>query len=157
MNELLRVPMVEETAEVECADGRRFTGRIFIPATSPVHDGPTRTEEWINEPTPFFPFLPDDGGQGVLMNKREVLVLSVTGLAESKTPDEIAESPVRRVKVEAESRRLEGDLVLDMPENHLRVLDYLNRADTFLALREGAVLHLIQKERITRVIEVREE
>ncbi|HET7293735.1 MAG TPA: hypothetical protein VFM88_15025 [Vicinamibacteria bacterium] len=156
MNELLRVPMVEETAEVECADGRRFTGRIFIPATSPVHDGPTRTEEWINEAAAFFPFL-TEGGDAVLLNKREVLVLSVTGPAEARTPDEIAESPVRHVKVEAESRRLEGDLVLDMPEHHLRVLDYLNRAEAFLALREGAVLHLIQKERITRVIEVREE
>jgi hypothetical protein len=59
--------------------------------------------------------------------------------------------------VEAESRRLEGELLLDMPEHRLRVIDYLNRSEPFLALREGGVLHLVQKERITRVLEAREE
>ena len=156
MNEMLRVPTVERSVEVECADGRRFQGRIFIPAASPVHEGPTRTEEWINEAPSFFPFLPHDGQGPFLLNKREVLVLSVEEPPEDG-PEGKAESPVRHVKIEAESRRLEGELVLEMPENHLRVLDYVNRTEPFLALREGAVLHLIQKERITRVTEVREE
>jgi len=155
MNELLRVPTVERHIDVECADGRRFQGRIFIPVASPFHEGPTRIEEWINETPWFFPFLPD-AGDPCLLNKRELLVLTVEDPAEG-TPDEIAESLVRRVKVEAESRRLEGQLLLDMPENHLRVLDYVNRAESFLALRDGATLHLVQKERITRIIEVREE
>lgn len=156
MNEMLRVPTVERSVEVECADGRRFQGRIFIPVASPVHEGPTRPEEWINEAPSFFPFVPDDGQSPFLLNKRELLVLSVEEPPD-EAPEGRPESPVRRVKVEAEARRLEGDLVLDMPENHLRVLDYVNRTDPFLALRDGSVLHLIQKERITRVTEVREE
>jgi hypothetical protein len=155
MNEL-RVPTVERRAEVECADGRRFGGRIFIPVASPVHEGPTRTEEWMNEAAAFFAFLPEDGGGPFLLNKREVLVLSVEE-PPAERPEEIAESPTRRVRVEAESRRLEGELLLDMPEHRLRVIDYLNRSEPFLALREGGVLHLVQKERITRVLEAREE
>ncbi len=153
----LRVPTVVLAVEIECADGRIFAGRIFIPAASPLHDGPTRIEEWMNAAGSFFPFLADESGSPVLMNKREVLVLSATvpdtGLLEE--PD--LDSPVRRVRVEAEKRRLEGNLVIDMPPGHLRVLDYLNRAEPFLLLHEGAVRHLIQKERVTRVIEVREE
>ncbi len=155
MNEL-RVPTVERSVEVECADGRSFRGRIFIPVASPRHQGPTRTEEWMNEAPSFFPFLPDGAEGPVLMNKRELLVLSVQE-SPDEDPDGLAESPMRRVKVEAESRRLEGHLVLEMPGTQLRVLDYLNRTGRFLSLREGAVLHLIQKERITRIIEVREE
>ncbi len=154
MNEL-RVPTVERSVEVECADGRRFGGRIFIPVASPVHEGPTRTEEWMNDGPSFFAFVPE-GGSPFLLNKREVLVLSVEEPPADR-PEEIAESPTRRVRVEAESRRLEGRLLLDMPEHRLRVLDYLNRGEPFLALREDSILHLIQKERITRVIEVREE
>lgn len=149
--------MVVLQAEVECADGRKFVGRIFIPAASPKHSGPTRSEEWMNEGSWFFPFLPDNAEAPVLLNKREVLVLTVPAAASFGEIPEGADNPVRRVAVEAEERRLEGTLIIDMPENHSRVLDYLNRPETFLTLRDGDVHHLIQKERITRVIEIREE
>jgi hypothetical protein len=43
-----------------------------------------------------------------------------------------------------------------MPEGHQRVLDYLNRPDPFLIVRDGDREHLVRKQRITRVIEPRE-
>lgn len=153
----LRVPTVVLPVEIECADGRTFAGRIFVPVAAPSHDGPTRPEEWLNDPAPFFPFVPDGKSAPVLMNKREILVLSVSVPPEPLVENGNVDSPVIRVQVEAESRRLEGELVIDMPPNHLRVLDYVNRPEAFLLLREGGVRHLIQKERITRVIESREE
>ena len=153
----LRIPTVALNVEVECADGRRFTGRIFMPAASPRHPGPTRPEDWMNEPALFFPFLPDDAPGPVLMNKREILVISVPASADEGDLPEGADNPVRRVALEAEKRRIEGALVIDMPENQLRVLDYLNRPEAFVTLRDGAVHHLVQKERITRVIELRED
>lgn len=153
----LRVPTVVLPVEIECADGRIFAGRIFVPAASPIHDGPTRPEEWMNDGSSFFPFLADDSERPVLMNKREVLVLSVAMPGNQPAEALDSDSPVRRVRVEAEKRRLEGELVIEMPPGHLRVLDYLNRAEPFLLLREGEIRHLIQKERITRVIELHEE
>lgn len=153
----LRVPTMALSAEVLCADGRNFLGRVFIPATSSRHSGPMRAEEWMNDPTPFFPFLPDDGNGAVILNKREVLVMSVPAEADSENAEVEAESPHPRVLVEAEARRLEGILVIEMPEEHRRVVDYLNRSEAFLVLRDGERHHLIQKERITRVIETREE
>lgn len=153
----LRVPTLEIHAEVECADGRKFSGRVFIPATSPRHPGATRPEEWLNEPAPFFPFISDDAEGPVLLNKREVLVISVPAEADEGDIPEGSDSPVRRVALEAEKRRLEGELVIDMPRNQMRVLDYVNRAGSFITLRDGDTHHLVQKERITRVIEFREE
>lgn len=153
----LRVPTGVLPVEIECADGRRFSGRVFIPTASPSHDGPTRPEEWLNDGSGFFPFIPDGEEAPVLMNKREILVLTVLAPAAAGALGEDLDSPLVRVRVEAESRRLEGELLIDMPPNHLRVLDYVNRAEPFLLLREGGIRHLIQKERITRVIEVRGE
>jgi hypothetical protein len=153
----LRVPTLVLLADVECADGRRFRGRIFIPAASPRHPGPTRPEEWLNDPAPFFPFLPDGAEAPVLMNKRELLVVSVPSQSDEGDIPEGSDSPVKRVLVEAEARRLEGRLVIDMPHTQLRVLDYLNRAEAFLTLRDGDVHHLVQKQRITRVVELRED
>ena len=152
----LSVPTVAVAAEVLCADGRSFSGRVFIPSLSSRHSGVMRAEEWLNEPARFFPFLPNDEGKSVLLNKREVLVLTVARSVESGS-DESPRSPHQRVSLECEDRRLTGEVVIDMPENRLRMLDYLNQADPFLTLREGDKLHLVQKERITRVIEIKEE
>ena len=152
----LRVPTVALAAEILCADGRRFRGRIFVPAAAPTHAGPARAEDWMNESSLFFPFLPEEGPPAVLLNKRETLVVTVAAEADAEDLPEAA-GPGHRVAVEAESARLEGTIVVTMPEGHGRVLDYLNRPQRFLMLREGDRQHLIQKERITRVLEISEE
>jgi len=42
---------------------------------------------------------------------------------------------------------------VDMPANHSRILDLLNRPGAFLNVREGERHHLVCKARITRVSE----
>ena len=151
----LRVPTVAMEAEILCADGRSFRGRVFIPALASRHSGPMRLEEWLNDPPSFFPFLPDEADGPVLMNKREVLVMTFPSPPPVEEGGE-PEVPHRRVAVECEARRLEGVLLIDMPSHLRRVLDFLNRPQTFLTLREGNRHHLVQKERITRVLEMPE-
>jgi len=154
MNEL-RVPTVALVAEVACADGRTFTGRIFVPAAASHHSGPMRPEEWINEPVSFFPFLHDDASTPVMLNKHTVLVVTLQGGESAEGGETIGLE--RRVAIECGGRWFEGVLHIDMPENHQRVQDYLNRVELFLTLTEGPRRHLVQKEHITRVVELREE
>jgi len=151
----LRVPTLALSAEVLCADGRSLTGRIFIPVTASRHTGPMRAEEWINEAAPFFPFLPDASESPLVLNKDELLALSVPASADPTLPDD-PESPARKLIVECGGRRFEGSVVLDMPSDHARVLDILNRPEGFLTLRVADRHHFVQKRRITRVSEARE-
>ena len=152
----LRVPTLALDAEVLCADGRAFTGRIFLPAASSTHAGPMRPEEWMNDTVPFFPFLPA-GEQGpVILNKHEVLVLSFLA-ADDVADEDASKGPERRLAVEVRGRVLTGAVVIDMPANQMRVLDYLNTSRPFLAVHEGERRHLVRKARITRVLEIREE
>jgi hypothetical protein len=151
----LRVPTVAMEAEILCADGRSFRGRVFVPGLALRHSGPMRLEEWLNDTPQFFPFLPDDADAPVLMNKREVLVMTFPA-PPSDLDSADPEGPHRRVAIECEARRLEGILVIDMPAHLSRVLDFLNRPETFLTLRDENRHHLVQKERITRVLEVPE-
>jgi hypothetical protein len=139
------------TAEVTCLDGRGFRGRIFVPASSSLHPGPMRAEEWMNGGGQFFPFLPDEADTPEILNKKEILVVSIKGGDGEQEAVDIA----RRVVVECGSRRLEGTVLIDMPTQNSRVLDYLNRADAFLPLYEADHVHLVQKHNITRVLEVR--
>ena len=150
----LRVPTIAFDAEIVYGDGTWFVGRIFLPAASSHHTGPMRPDEWMNDTTPFFPFLPAEASSPVILNKAEVVVLSV--VVEGGLEEGGVESPHRRVQVECRERIVAGTLVIDMPEGHQRVLDYLNRPDSFLIVRDGDREHLVRKERITRVTEPRE-
>jgi hypothetical protein len=152
-----KVPTVALAAEVFCDDGRQFKGRIFLPASASAHAGVMRAEEWMNEPTRFFPLLPDGASSPVILNKREVLVVTVPASADRDVVLDELHVRQRQVAVECGGLRLEGTLLIDMPEANRRVLDYLNRPEAFLTLREGERHHLVCKPRITRVVEVREE
>jgi hypothetical protein len=153
----LRVPTVAMAAEVSCADGRQFPGRIFLPATASGHVGVMRAEEWMNEPQDFFPLLPDGARTPIILNKSEVLVVTVPASADHDVVLEETQTPERRVAVECGGLRLEGTIVIDMPEAHSRVLDYFNRPGAFLTLRREDRHHLVCKARITCVLEIREE
>lgn len=150
----LRVPTHATAAEIWCRDGRLFTGRLFIPVSSSQHDGPMRVDEWINTGSPFFAFLPDDAKKAFLLNRDQVAVLSVAPPdmdAEETALEE--ETPSHRIVVEVGDRRLEGEVRIDMPEGHQRVLDYLNRPDRFLLLRTPKQWYLVRKSLIARAVE----
>jgi hypothetical protein len=149
-----QVPRLLRHAEVLGTDGRLLRGRVFLPAAAQSHAGAMRAEEWMNDPAAFFPFLPDGEGTPVILNKDRLVVVTVQASADQdQTLDQVA-TPMRRVAVDCGAVRLEGEVVIDMPANHSRVLDVLNRPGAFLALRSGDVHHLVRKSRITRVREV---
>ena len=148
-----QVPRLLRAAEVLCADGRVLRGRVFLPAAAESHPGAMRAEEWMNDSVSFVPFLPDGEGRPVILNKQQITVVTVAASADHDEAMEQAGAPVRRVRVECGALRLEGDVVVDMPANHSRTLDLLNRPGAFLNLREGERHHLVCKSRITRVSE----
>jgi hypothetical protein len=148
------VPRLLRAAEVLCADGRVLRGRVFLPAAAESHPGAMRAEEWMNDPALFFPFLPDGEGSPVILNKQQILVVTVSAAADrDETMDEV-HAPVRRVNIECGALRLQGDVLIDMPMNHSRVLDLLNRPGAFVNVRDADRHHLVCKARVTRVHEL---
>jgi hypothetical protein len=112
-----------------------------------------RAEEWMNDPASFFPFLPDGEGRPLILNKAQVVVVTVAASADHDETLEQVGPPVKRVRVECGALRLEGDVVVDMPASQSRILDLLNRPVAFLNVREGERHHLVRKAGITRVSE----
>jgi hypothetical protein len=148
----LSVPTVTLSADVVFSDGRQYPGRLFVPAAAPRHAGPARAAEWLNEPAEFFAFLPDESAETIMINKGEVLFVSVSSEANGGgSPDD--DTPKPAVEVECAGHRFEGHLAIDMPAGQTRVLDYLNRAERFLTLRNGQRHYLLRKSGITRVFD----
>jgi hypothetical protein len=153
-HEEFHVPRLLRAAEVLAADGERVRGRVFLPATAEAHAGPMRAAEWMNEPVDFYPFLPDGEGSPVILSKAQTIMMTVMASADRDEALEGAPAPVRHVRVECGPVRIEGDVVLDLPAQHWRVLDLLNREERFLTVRDGDLHHLIGKAHITRVAQV---
>jgi hypothetical protein len=153
-----RIPTNAVEGEILTGDGRTFRGRVFLPDVAATHRGPMRAAEWLNDRTPFFPFLPDDGSAPVLLNRHEVVAFTVAAEADADLDDpETAGGMRRKVIVECSDRRFEGDIVIDMPPHLRRPSDFLNQPDPILIVEEGDRHHLIRKARITRILDSREK
>ena len=137
-----------------CADGVTLVGRIFVPASASRHSGAMRAEEWLDEAADFFPFLADGASTSVILNKQQVLVLSVPAQAEGEEPEAEERPGTRRlVRVRCGERQFEGTVLIEMPESQSRVLDHLNRPGRFLGLWDGRNHLLVHKDHITSVQE----
>ena len=153
MNEF-RVPTVQLEAEVSCSDGQILKGFIFMPVLSAVHAGRMRPSEWINGRNPFFPFRLADANHSILVNKARIVALAVPlGANADEGEWTSTEAPVKALIIEAGTRRFEGRVVIDMPVNQQRVVDYLNREEEFLLLAGETEEYFINKPHILRVME----
>ena len=149
-----KVPTVQVDVSVLDAQGVELTGVIFMPAFSAVHAGPMDAAEWINSGSAFFPFRQADD-RAFVLNKRQMLVLSVAVPVADEAQEAGAELPVKHVAVVVGPHRFEGRVVIDMPLNQQRLLDYVNRAEAFLLLHgDDGRDHLIQKDRISKLHEI---
>jgi hypothetical protein len=148
--EEFRVPTTPIEAELQFVDGRALRGTVFVPASTSVHSGPERVDEWVNEAASFFAFRPEGTEGAELVGKRGVVRLSVSAsAAREDTPTEVERS---RVVIECSGSRFEGDIRLDMPDHQRRVIDYVNQPGAFISLHDGETVHLIQKRLVIRII-----
>src|SRR5574340_325496 len=131
----LHVPRLLRQAEVVCVDGRVMRGRVFLPAGVPPSRGAVPVSAWIEEAPVFFPFLPDGEGRPVLVNKEQLLMLTVSTADAGQLPEPPV--PRRRVRVDSGALEVEGEIAIQMPPTHSRVLDVLNGPGSFLLVVSG--------------------
>ena len=159
------VPTTTLRAEVRFADGSCQRGLLYLPPAAARHAGPMRPEERLNDSDDFLPFLPEGCTEPVMLNKHQVMVLSLDAAEDEKlrepweavggvTP--LPAAPEQRVVLECTGLRLEGVLVMDVPQHQQRLLDLLNRQERFVRLRSDGKLHLVSRERIVRASDVSE-
>lgn len=150
----LRVPTTSLPAEILCSDGATVLGDIFLPAYSSRQPGPMPPDEWTETVPAFFPVRSRAARTLTLVNRDEVVAVSVPATSNTLHDDALVDCPVFRVAVDTGRVKFEGDIVIDMPPDHQRVADWLNAPGSFITLRDGAAHHLIQKRHVLRVLEL---
>ena len=147
-----KVPTIALEAEIRYFDERPLRGRIFLPSGAAHRDGPMHPEEWINQSSSFFPFWVDGEPRARILNKRYVVVLTLSASDHVHVWAEPL-GIVRPVRIECGTLKLEGTVYIDMPNHLQRLLDFANRPDTFMVVYEGDRRHIVQKSRITFLTE----
>jgi hypothetical protein len=140
-----------------------LSGQFFLPPTAARHSGAMRPEERLNDETDFFPFLPEGEVHPLVINKHQIVELSVDVAEDAKLRDPWETEnrddgalvlPEQQVVIECAGTRLQGVLLMDTPQHQQRMLDRLNRQERFVRVRCEDRLHLVNRERIIRATDV---
>ena len=148
----LRVPTVALMAEIALASGRRIKGELFRSAVSDRHEGPPRPDEWANGPEKFFPFRSAEGNEVLVINKSQLAIAQVT-----LPPEDEIERTARHqdVVVECSGGVVKGTVLINLPEHHQRLLDFMNQPEQFISIRNEQQCYLINKNYIIDIKEAR--
>ena len=97
-------------------------------------------------------------GEVVLLHRDSLMVVSLASVDESADHDvqleDQSSTDTTVVSVELalqDGSTIRGDVSYLMPVSKRRLQDFLNTAERFVALRDGDLVHLVNKERIARV------
>lgn len=145
-----RVPRRLVHVRVLLDDGRTLDGRLFTAVTGP-DGGPERLIDHLNDPgEDFIPFaLGDDR---VLIGKAGIVYVQLP--ERSDETDGVQSELARRAAIRLTLTggiSLLGSVLIDMPVERSRVVDYLNAAPRFVPLHGEGQITLVQRNHIVSV------
>jgi hypothetical protein len=152
-----QIPKFEAPAEILLSDNRRLRGRLFLSILSSSKLGHSSVLDSLNEPQKFFPFLLEESNQVEIINKDVVVSVTVDIKLDQDEGTDILNANLWIEEIELKCSpymNLRGNVVLDLPPNKARVLDFFNLTTAFFALQDGEKHHIINKRYVTSIKEL---
>ena len=143
------IPRVAIPANLLLSGGERHRGEIYVMERVPQHTGPETPLEMLNRPEGFFPFRPSENGTILLVTKAHTITLSVA--ADNAAPDPVRLSAAKLVAVEVtlvDGSTLRGFATAELPEQHSRLLDYLNDSSPFFTVSADDQFHFVNRAHV---------
>ncbi|MBX3145839.1 MAG: hypothetical protein KF785_03660 [Gemmatimonadales bacterium] len=137
-----------QQAAVHLTDRRVLTGSIHLQMIARHHSGPETTDDLLNRDEMFYVLILDEG-QPVFVAKRHTLYLELPPQPAIEDPDRA--SAARRLELEielADGTLLEGMVMIELPPDRLRALDFLNAAPTFFPLWTEDAVRIVNRNHI---------
>ena len=150
----LQIPTRPIAVEVFTEPGRPLRGFLFHTDTPFDSDVSHDVAEVLNDERAFVPFsFEEAGGVPMILNKDHVVRVRVEALAADSSgespPIDWNEQP--RTLVLADGTRVSGQIEVDTPPHAARLVDKLNLAPPFVAVRTVAGLEFVRRTSIARV------
>lgn len=144
---LYRVDKREQPIALYLSDKVVQQGIVFLSPFASTHSGEETLLDLLREKEPFFPFR-DQEGRFLLVNKNAVTHVAFRA-SQPQTPPWGTPLKVRITFFGGE--RIEGTIILNMPDGKNRLLDYINAAPGFFAL-EGDDVQYVANGNLVREI-----
>jgi len=131
--------------------------KLFLNECAETHEGHESPIDLLSGSQTFIPAM-GRNGEVVLLHRDNLMVVSLaTGDESANDYMRLGEQDPRNMTVVTvelimqDGATVRGEVSYLMPESRRRLQDFLNTAERFLTLREGAVVHLVNKRRIARI------
>ncbi len=138
----------QQRVDVHLTDRRVLSGVIHLQLMARHHSGPETSVDLLNRDELFFALVLE-GEQPVFVAKSQVLFLKLPSQPAIEDPDRA--SAARRIELEIElsdGTLLEGIVMIELPPDRLRALDFLNSAPEFFALWTTEAVRVISRNHI---------
>jgi hypothetical protein len=143
------IPRVSVPASLVLTEGDRRLGEIYVMERVPQHTGPETPLEMLNRSEGFFPFRPAGNGSVLLVTKAHTIMLSIAADATAQDPARLSAAKLVAVELTLVGGAiLQGFASAELPEQHARVLDYLNGAGPFFAVSAGDEFHFVNRAHV---------
>lgn len=151
-----QIPKFEAEAELLLTNKTKLHGKLFLSILPSSPLGHSSVVDWLNEPMNFFPFLSNEHNVTEIISKRALMQATIDADLDKSEMTVVLEENVwiERIEVNCGSYSITGEVLLNLPPDRVRVLDFLNQPARFFALKSGSKLHIINKDFITSVKEL---
>ncbi len=136
-----------QPVEIRLSD-RSVRGDIHLQPVARLHGGPETPADLLNRNENFFALMVD-GEQPLFVAKAQVLYLAFPAGSAIDDPDRA--SAARRIELEielADGSRLEGVVMIELPPDRLRALDFLNAAPDFFPLWTPELVRIVNRHHV---------
>lgn len=128
---------------------------LYLGEHAEKHTGAEYPSDLLNGGDSFLPTIGSDGSL-LLFNRIAVMVLSVSAKYEERPAGDRVEEEGDRTVAEVEfaledGKRIAGVVTYWRPRGQRRLQDYLNSAEHFVPVRDGEIIHLVNRDRIVSV------
>lgn len=140
-----------ERVELRLTGGRVIAGDVHLQLVAENHSGPESPVDFFNRAEPFFAVTMAEA-QPVFVAKAQLLAAIFP--PQPAFADPARESAARRIELEvelADGSVYEGIVMLELPPDRLRLLDFLNLAPAFFALWSPEAVRLLNRSHVRAV------
>jgi len=143
----LSLPRTPVPTRLLLTQGVSRPGQIYVMERVAHHDGPETVLELLNRPEGFFAFRPAEDDEILLVSKVQTVSLTVDRQAPIADPARLSAARMLGLEVVlAGGATLGGWASVELPEQHARLLDYLNASEeAFFAVWSHAATHYVNR------------
>lgn len=147
----LRIPKRAVPVEVVVPGGGVRRVSVFLAEGAASHPGPERVSDLLNGSEPFIPAREEPGGAMTFLHRASIAVARVA--ADEEPADASYTIPTEHeVQIAlADGTLLAGLVSYVAPENHGRLVDFLNRPEPFIRLLTPDGVALVGRAHVARV------